>query len=88
MGAKFTGQDIRPDEHSQPQLSFSWDAKRDRWNGYDPDDHQQIIEEYQKIEMAKRQLKAEKLQSELLSGNLSEAVVRVSRASLEGGSSS
>ena len=30
VGAKFTGEDIRPDEHLQPQLSFDYDGKRDR----------------------------------------------------------
>ena len=77
MGAKFTGKDIRPDEHLQPELAFSYDAKRDRWNGYNPDDHQAVIEEYRKMETAKQQLKAEKLQSELLSGKLSESSIKV-----------
>ena len=78
MGAKFTGKDIRPDEFVQPNLVFSYDAKRDRWNGYNPDDHQAVVEEYRKIEVAKQQLKAEKLQSELLSGKLSESSIKVS----------
>ena len=30
VGAKFTGDDIKPDEHLQPQLSFDFDGKRDR----------------------------------------------------------
>ena len=77
MGAKFTGKDIRPDEHVQPNLDFSYDAKRDRWNGYNPDNHQAVIEEYAKVEMAKRQLKAERLQAELLSGKLSESSIKV-----------
>ena len=28
LGAKFTGNNLKPDEHMQPNLSFSWDAKR------------------------------------------------------------
>lgn len=66
-----------PDEHVQPQLSFSYDAKRDRWNGYNLDEHATIIEEHTKVEMAKRKLKAEKLQEELLSGKLPEGSVKV-----------
>ena len=77
MGAKFTGKGIMPDEHVQPQLSFSYDAKRDRWNGYNLDEHATIIEEHTKVEMAKRKLKAEKLQEELLSGKLPEGSVKV-----------
>ena len=30
VGARFTGDDIKPDEHVQPQLSFDYDGKRDR----------------------------------------------------------
>jgi len=30
VGAKFTGDDIKPDEQLQPQLSFDYDGKRDR----------------------------------------------------------
>jgi pre-mRNA-processing factor SLU7 len=32
-----------------------------RWAGYDPSEHRAIIEEYQKVEEAKKQLRAEKL---------------------------
>jgi len=35
------------------------------------------VEEFSKIEMAKRQLKAERLQSELLEGKLSESSMKV-----------
>lgn len=34
-----------------------------RWAGYDPSEHKAIIEEYQKVEEAKKQLRAEKLNS-------------------------
>ncbi|KAF4518255.1 hypothetical protein B566_EDAN010401 [Ephemera danica] len=61
VGAKFTGQAIASDEFSQPNLAIDYDGKRDRWNGYDPTEHRAIIEEFQKVEDAKRQLKAEKL---------------------------
>lgn len=70
VGAKFTGTGIAPDEHSQVQLSLDYDGKRDRWNGYDPEEHQRIVEEYAKVDLAKRTLKAQKLQDELASGKL------------------
>ena len=50
MGAKFTGSGIAPDEHTQLNLSLDYDGKRDRWNGYDPEDHQRIVEEYSKVD--------------------------------------
>lgn len=59
--AKFSQTNIAPDDVSQPDLSLDYDAKRDRWAGYDPSEHREIIEEYQKIEEAKKEMRAEKL---------------------------
>lgn len=70
VGAKFTGTGIAPDEQAQVQLDLDYDGKRDRWNGYDPEEHQRIVEEYAKVDLAKRTLKAQKLQDELASGKL------------------
>jgi pre-mRNA-processing factor SLU7 len=61
IGAKFTNSKIAPDEFIQPGIHSDYDGKRDRWAGYDPENHREIVEEYQKIEDAKRQLRAEKL---------------------------
>ena len=77
MGAKFTNQDIKPDEYVHPDLTLTYDGKRDRWNGYNTNEHQAVVEEYAKVEMAKRQLKAERLQAELLEGKLSETSIKV-----------
>uniref|UniRef100_A0A8C5GM74 Pre-mRNA-splicing factor SLU7 n=1 Tax=Gouania willdenowi TaxID=441366 RepID=A0A8C5GM74_GOUWI len=74
VGAKFTGRAIAADEHSQILLSLDYDGKRDRWNGYDPEEHQRIVEEYAKVDLAKRTLKAQKLQDELASGKLDQSV--------------
>lgn len=63
VGARYTGAKIAADEFIQPELSMDYDGKRDRWRGYDPSEHKAIIEEYQKIEEAKRQLRADKLNS-------------------------
>ena len=49
VGAKYSGQEIAPDEHIQPKLDLDFDGKRDRWNGYDPNEHLAIVEEYQKV---------------------------------------
>lgn len=61
IGARFSGAEIAPDEFVQPNLKLDFDGKRDRWNGYDPAEHSGIVEEFQKIEDAKRQLKAQRL---------------------------
>ncbi|XP_046857148.1 pre-mRNA-splicing factor SLU7-like isoform X3 [Xenia sp. Carnegie-2017] len=68
VGAKFTGEDIKPDEYVPEQHSFDYDGKRDRWVGYDPEEHQRVLEEYQKMEMAKQQLKSDKLHQDLMDG--------------------
>ena len=77
MGAKFSNKNLRPDEYLHPKLTLTYDGKRDRWNGYNTDEHQAVVEEYAKVEMAKRQLKAERLQTELLDGKLSETSIKV-----------
>ncbi|XP_068120828.1 pre-mRNA-splicing factor SLU7 [Hyperolius riggenbachi] len=74
VGAKFNGMNIAPDEFEQPQLMLDYDGKRDRWNGYNPEEHMKIVEEHSKVDLAKRTLKAQKLQEELASGKLSEQV--------------
>lgn len=61
VGAKYSQANIAPDEFIQKNLSLSFDGKRDRWSGYDPSEHRTVIEEFQKVEEAKRHLKAEKL---------------------------
>lgn len=42
---------MAPDEHQQIQLSMDYDGKRDRWNGYDPEEHTRIVEEYAKVDL-------------------------------------
>ncbi|XP_078355230.1 pre-mRNA-splicing factor SLU7-like [Oculina patagonica] len=74
VGAKFTGDDIKADEKMQPQLSFDYDGKRDRWNGYNDDDYRKTVEEYAKLEMAKQHLKSERLEEELTEGKKPEVM--------------
>lgn len=68
VGAKYSGDNFAPDEHIQTELSFDYEGKRDRWNGYNPEEHQRVYEEYEKIEEAKRQLKEQKVEDDLLEG--------------------
>lgn len=56
LGAKWTGKDIQADEVVQ-NVELGWDAKRDRWNGYDPSEYRQVIEEYEELEKLKRNTK-------------------------------
>ena len=57
-GARWTGKDIQADEVVQ-DVELGWDAKRDRWNGYDPTEYKSVIEEYEELENLKRVAKGE-----------------------------
>lgn len=70
VGAKYTGAQLASDEFVQPILECDYDGKRDRWAGYDPAQHRAIVEQYNKIEEAKRQLRAEKLNADGGEGQL------------------
>lgn len=52
-GAKWTGKDIQADELIQ-DVDLGWDAKRDRWNGYDPTQYHEVVEEYEELEKLKQ----------------------------------
>ncbi|KKA28618.1 hypothetical protein TD95_004931 [Thielaviopsis punctulata] len=52
-GAKWTGKDIQADDLHQ-DLKLGWDAKRDRWNGFDPKDFRAVVEEHNKMEQLRR----------------------------------
>ncbi|OKL63030.1 Pre-mRNA-splicing factor slu7 [Talaromyces atroroseus] len=55
-GAKWTGKDIQADEVIQ-DVQLGWDAKRDRWNGYDATEYRNVVEEYEELENLKRRTK-------------------------------
>ncbi|MCJ1385709.1 mRNA splicing protein [Xylographa soralifera] len=58
-GARWTGKDIQADEVVQ-EVDLGWDAKRDRWNGYDATEYQAVIEEYEEMESLKKRSKGVK----------------------------
>jgi pre-mRNA-processing factor SLU7 len=62
-GAKFTGKDIAQDEIVQ-DFEGGYDAKRDRWNGYDPNEHTKVLEEYAAIEAARQKLREEEIDNQ------------------------
>ncbi|UKK02652.2 splicing factor [Theileria orientalis] len=49
-GAKFTNENICPDEYILENSENSYDATRDRWAGFDPTTHLQLVEEYKDLE--------------------------------------
>ncbi|KAF8796908.1 pre-mRNA-splicing factor SLU7-like [Argiope bruennichi] len=68
VGAKYSQEKFAPDEFLPPKLLLNYDGKRDRWNGYDPNNYQMIVEEYARVDEAKRQLKEEKLKQDYMTG--------------------
>ncbi|KAM0816553.1 putative Pre-mRNA-splicing factor SLU7 [Seiridium cardinale] len=54
-GAKYTGKDIQADEVIQ-DVQMGWDAKRDRWNGYDTREYKHVVERYNQMEELRNQL--------------------------------
>lgn len=53
-GAKWTGKDIQADEIVQ-DLKLDWDAKRDRWNGYDAKEYKHVVDDYNQMEDLRKQ---------------------------------
>ncbi|OLN86022.1 Pre-mRNA-splicing factor SLU7 [Colletotrichum chlorophyti] len=52
-GAKWTGKDIQADEVVQ-DVNLGWDAKRDRWNGYDPKEYRNVVEDFNQMEQLRK----------------------------------
>jgi len=52
-GAKWTGRDIAEDR-VQEEVKLGWDAKRDRWNGFEAAEYGEVVEEYNEVEKVKR----------------------------------
>lgn len=59
-GAKFTNKDIQADEVIQ-EVHTGYDAKRDRWNGFDPAEHTRIYEEFEALEEARKKFREEEI---------------------------
>ncbi|VDM92744.1 unnamed protein product [Litomosoides sigmodontis] len=64
------GPTLQANEYVQPKLTLGWDAKRDRWNGYDPQTYKQVVEEHEKLEQTRKLLREEKMKGELLKEEL------------------
>jgi pre-mRNA-processing factor SLU7 len=53
LGAKWTGKDIAADEVIK-DVKLGWDAKRDRWNGFEASEFQEVVEEWEALEELKK----------------------------------
>ncbi|XP_053203747.1 pre-mRNA-splicing factor SLU7-like [Panonychus citri] len=55
--AKVSGIVTAPDDVEVAKLNLDYDGKRDRWNGYRPQMYKAVVDEYEKLEEAKKTLK-------------------------------
>lgn len=53
QGAKWTGRDIQADEMVD-DVKLGWDAKRDRWNGYDVREYDSVVKDYEELESLRK----------------------------------
>lgn len=63
-GAKYTGRGIAADEIIQSDIADGYDAKRDRWNGYDAAQHKKIYDEFAAVEAARQRLREQEIDSQ------------------------
>ena len=64
LGAEFSGKISKYDELIE-NLELTYDAKHDRWNGYTPEMYSSVVENYSKIDQAKKKRKIEELEETL-----------------------
>jgi pre-mRNA-processing factor SLU7 len=62
-GAKFSNKDIAPDEVLQ-DFHGDYDAKRDRWNGYDPASYKVVVDEYEATEEARKKIREDEIDAQ------------------------
>lgn len=72
-GARWTGSNIKEDELILDPNIEDFEAKRDRWNGYDPEMQKIQIEEFEKLEEERRKIR-EKAVAEKLANQKPESI--------------
>mmetsp|Transcript_54302 Transcript_54302/g.115879 ORF Transcript_54302/g.115879 Transcript_54302/m.115879 type:complete len:668 (-) Transcript_54302:50-2053(-) len=61
VGARWNGKNLMPDEYVE-DLELDWDGKRDRWNGFQPEDYKEIQDEWERVEAERRNRKAAEME--------------------------
>jgi pre-mRNA-processing factor SLU7 len=56
-GAKYTNKNIAADEKVEDLSIGDFEAKRDRWNGYDSKEYERIIERYEQLEEMRKEMR-------------------------------
>jgi len=72
VSAKQNARNIAQDEVVQ-DLDLGWDAKRDRWNGYDASLQLEQIKEFEALEEERKRIKAQELEAKLAAAKQGDA---------------
>lgn len=64
VAAKFLNTAVAADDLEQPELELDYEAKHDRWNGFDPAEYQRVIDLQTKVEKERRRLLKQKATEE------------------------
>lgn len=66
-GARWTGKNIAADDKVEEMRTAGFEAKRDRWNGYDAAEHGKVVERYERLEEMQKELRQKQRVEELYS---------------------
>lgn len=61
VGAQYTGTELAPDDVLVAVDGLNYDAKRDRWNGFDNETYREVIEEHDMLEAKRREAREAEL---------------------------
>lgn len=64
VGAKYSGRDFQNDE-AISDVKLDYEGKRDRWNGYNPDQYKQVIDEWNLLEKERKARKERDLEEKM-----------------------
>eukprot|EP00887_Chlorella_sp_A99_P007525 scaffold2.g7525.t1 len=71
-GARWTGKGIAADEKVEDIHLATFDAKRDRWNGYNPDEWVKYAERFERVQQMRQEVRKAELAEKAAAGEVDE----------------